>query len=125
MSTTINPEWKQLDFQNDVRPVQLTKLNRHKVQIAEVAKKMDDNNKQNLTQIDGVYKETAELESQFITTKMENMNLVNDCEMNGIKFLHEFAQNCRKTESLSDQIHSIKTIIAMLNNEVTLQELET
>jgi len=55
---------------------------------------------------------------------MENMNLINTSEMNGIKFLHSFAENNRKSESLNDQINSIKTIIAMLNNEVTLAELE-
>ena len=119
MSTTIDAEWKELDFQNDVRPVQLNKLNKHRDQIADVAKKMDHNNNQNLAQIDAVYKETAELESQFITTKMENMNLINTSEMNGVKFLHSFAENSRKTESLAEQINSIKTVIALLNNEVT------
>lgn len=32
----IDQEWKELDFQNEVRPQQLTKLARHKEQIASV-----------------------------------------------------------------------------------------
>lgn len=40
-----------------------------------------------MAQIDMSYKETAELERQLIAKKMENMNLINDSEMEGIKFL--------------------------------------
>lgn len=55
---------------------------------------------------------------------MENMNLINTSEMNGMKFLHSFAEGNRKSESLNDQINSIKNIMAMLNNEVSLTELD-
>jgi hypothetical protein len=52
-----------LDFQNDVRPAQLKKLGVHKDGIAEVAQKMEINNRENLEQIDIAYKETADLEA--------------------------------------------------------------
>lgn len=60
---SLNPEWRNLDFQNDVRPVQLQKLSQHKQVIASTQKQMDENNQRNLDQIDGIYKDTTETES--------------------------------------------------------------
>lgn len=51
------------------------------------------------------YKETAELERQLIEKKMENMNLINDSEMEGIKFLQKFGECTRDSESLNGQIN--------------------
>lgn len=73
-----------------MRPAQLGKMQKHKDQIADVQAKMDKTNQENLEQIDAIYKETNELEGQFISKKMENMNLINDSEMNGIRFIHSF-----------------------------------
>lgn len=50
---------------------------------------MDENNQGNLDAIDAIYKESTDFEARFINKKMENMNLINDSEMNGIKFLHQ------------------------------------
>ena len=44
----LDPDWKALDFQEDVRPVQLQKLDQHRDQIALIARQMDDNNNRNL-----------------------------------------------------------------------------
>lgn len=51
---------------------------------------------------------------------MENMNLINQSELNGIKFLHQYSQNDRQLDSIVDQINSVRYIIALLNNEVSL-----
>jgi len=67
-----------------VRPAQLKKLAGHKDEIADIARKIDDNNNSNLQQIDSLYKETAELEGQFISKKMTNMNLINEMEKNSL-----------------------------------------
>lgn len=48
------------------------------------------------------------------------MNNIIDSELLGIKFLHQFGANSRQEESLNSQINSIKHIIKMLNNELTL-----
>ena len=120
----LDPDWKALDFQEDVRPVQLQKLDQHRDQIALIARQMDDNNNRNLAQIDLLYKDAAEYEKQFIGQKMENMNLTNEYEMQGIKFLHEFDHTTRQTESVNNQINSIKQIIAMIQNELSLAETD-
>lgn len=57
--------------------------------IASTQQKMDENNQGNLDAIDAIYKESTDFEARFINKKMENMNLINDSEMNGIKFLHQ------------------------------------
>jgi len=103
-----------------VRPHQLKKLAEHKEVIAEISAKMEQNNSDNLAQIDAAYSETTELEAQFINKKQENMNTIIDSELLGIKFLHQFGANCRQEESLNSQINSIKHIIKMLKNEITL-----
>jgi NhaP-type Na+/H+ and K+/H+ antiporter len=45
------------------------------------------NNERNLSQIDLHYKDTSQLEKQLISKKMDNMGIVTDSEMEGIKFL--------------------------------------
>ena len=123
--TQLNPEWKALDFQQDVRPAQLKKLAGHKDEIADIARKIDENNNSNLQQIDSLYKETAELEGHFISKKMTNMNLINDMEKNSLEFLNQMGETNRETESLNSQINSIQRVLALLNNEATLAENET
>lgn len=120
MATPTNSEWRNLDFQNDVRPVQLQKLAQHKEEIAVTQQKMDENNHRNLEQIDLIYKDTTEVEAEFIGKKMENMNLINQSELSGIKFLHEYAQNDRQIDSIVDQINAVRYTIALLNNEVSI-----
>lgn len=85
---------------------------------------MDENNQQNLDQIDSIYNDTTSLEAQFIGKKMENMNLINNSELTGIKFLHQYAQNDRQIDSLNEQINSIRQIMAMLDNEISISELD-
>jgi len=51
--------------------------------------------------IDSIYKTTAETEKQFIGKKMENMNMLFDNEMEGLKFLNEVGQLTRESESLN------------------------
>lgn len=120
----LDPEWQALDFQRDVRVTQLRKLANQQEQIAQIGDQLQDQNEQNLAQIDMSYKETAELERQLIAKKMENMNLINDSEMEGIKFLQQFGECTRDSESLNGQINQIQLIIAMLQNELSLTEVE-
>ena len=84
------------------RPDQLEKLAMHNEEIANTQQKIDANNERNLDQIDQIYKETTELENQFIGKKTENMNLINESEMNGIRFLNKTAENNRGIESVND-----------------------
>ena len=102
----------------------MQKLSAHKDYIADVAHKMDENNKQNLEQIDTAYKETAELESQFISSKMENANLITLSEMNALKFMHNFNGENRSMETLNSQVNTIRLIISMLNKEMNLAGVE-
>lgn len=37
--------------------------------------------------------------------KMENMNLVNQYEIEGIKFIQEFGEKSRETEAINSQIN--------------------
>lgn len=120
----LDPEWQALDFQRDVRATQLRKLAAQQEQIAQIGDQLQENNEQNLAQIDQSYKETAELERKLIAKKMENMNLINDSEMEGIKFLQQFGECTRDSESLNTQINQIQLIIAMLQNELSLAEVE-
>lgn len=120
----LDPEWQALDFQRDVRVTQLRKLANQQEQIAQIGDQLQDQNEQNLAQIDMSYKETAELERQLIAKKMENMNLINDSEMEGIKFLQMFGECTRDSESLNGQINQIQLIIAMLQNELSLADVE-
>ena len=85
---------------------------------------MKINNDENLKQIDQSYKETTKLEEQFIGKKMENMKLINDSEMEGIKFLHKFGETTRVNESLNEQINQIKHIMALLQNELSITECD-
>ena len=55
---------------------------------------------------------------------MENMNLINDSEMEGIKFLQQFGECTRDSESLNSQINNVQLIIAMLTNELSLATVE-
>lgn len=50
---------------------------------------------------------------------MENMNLINDSEMEGIKFLQQFGEVTRESDSLNQQINQIQVIIAMIQNEIS------
>ena len=74
-------------------------------QIAQLAEQLQANNDKNLAQIDASYAETDLLEKQFIEKKMENMNLVNESEMEGIKFLHNFGECTRESESVNASIN--------------------
>lgn len=85
---------------------------------------MEDNNANNLRQIDLIYKEATEVENQFIDKKMLNMGCINLIERNGLKFLQQFAEINRDNESLNDQINSVRTVISMLNNEMSKAEME-
>ena len=85
---TLDPEWRALDFQKDIRQKQLKKLSSYQEEITQIGDQLQEQNEQNLAQIDMSYKETADLERKLITKRMENMNLINDSEMEGIKFLH-------------------------------------
>ena len=108
-----------------MRPAQLKKLSAHNDYIADVAHKMDQNNGQNLEQVDTAYKETADLESKFISKKMENANLITVSEMNALKFMHNFNGENRNMETLNSQVNTIRLIISMLNKEMNLAEVET
>ena len=108
----------------DVRPAQMQKLENQLRHIAQIGQQLQANNDQNLAQIDSSYKETAQLEKQFIDKKMENMNLINESEMEGIKFLHQFGETTRETESLNSQINQIQYIVALLQNELSQAETE-
>ncbi len=77
-----------------------------------------------MAHIDVKYKEDDTLEKQFISTKMENMNLINQSEMEGMKFLQQLGECNRDSESLNQQINQIQTIIAMLQNEVSQADCE-
>jgi hypothetical protein len=44
----MDPEWKKLDFQNEVRPEQLDKLDHHQEQIEAIDKKLQSTNDANL-----------------------------------------------------------------------------
>jgi len=59
------------------------------------------------------------IEKEFIEKKMENMNLVNESEMEGIKFLQKFGECTRESESVNASINQIQYIIAMLQNELS------
>jgi hypothetical protein len=47
-----------------------------------------------------LYEETAQLEKNFINQKQLNTNLINEAEMEGVKFLHEFGELSREQQSL-------------------------
>lgn len=113
-----------MDFQREVRPEQLSKLDVQRKQIDQHGQQLQANNDRNLAQIDASYKDTAELESQFISKKDENMNLINESEMEGIKFLQNFGTTTGETDSLNNQLNSIEYIIAILKREVVKAELE-
>ena len=85
---------------------------------------MDENNNKNLEQIDIAYKETAALESEFISKKMENANLITLSEMNALKFMHNFNGENRNMETLNSQVNTIRLIISMLNKEMNLADME-
>ena len=103
----LDPEWQALDFERDVRATQLRKLATQQEQIAQIGDQLQENNEQNLAQIDESNKETAELERKLIAKKMENMNLINDSEIEGIKFLQQFGECTRDSESLNAQVNQI------------------
>lgn len=50
---------------------------------------------------------------------MDNMSLVTESEMEGIKFLQSFGESTRDSESLNSQINQIQQIIGMLQNELS------
>lgn len=52
------------------------------------------------------------------------MNLINESELEGIKFLQQFGQCTRETESLNNQINQIQQLIAMLKNEISQADFE-
>jgi hypothetical protein len=81
--------------------VQLAKLAEHRVEIQDRAQIQDETNNEHLDKIDKVYLETQSLEAQFISKKMDNSNLITEFETNGLKFLHQFNQTSRETESIN------------------------
>ena len=56
MPKQLSEEWKALDFQNEVRPIQLDKLKVQLNQIAKIGQELQANNKNSLGQIDASYK---------------------------------------------------------------------
>ena len=50
---------------------------------------------------------------------MDNMGIVTDSEMEGIKFLQSFGETTRDSESVNSQINQIQQIIGMLQNELS------
>ena len=84
---TIDNEWKNLDFQAEVRPKQQRLLQGICQEVDQIGDKLQANNERNLGQIDLHYKDTSQLEKQLISKKMDNMGIVTDSEMEGIKFL--------------------------------------
>jgi len=52
------------------------------------------------------------------------MNLINESELEGIKFLQQFGQCTRESESLNNQINQIELVIAMLKNEISQADFE-
>ena len=119
-----DPERQALDFDKDVRAAQLRKLSAQQEQIAQTGGQLRRQNEKNLAKVDTSYKETTELESQLIVHKMENMNLITDSEMEGIKFLRHSGERNRDSQSLNGQINQIQLIIAMLQKEFSLAQVE-
>ena len=50
------------------------------------------------------------------------MNLVNSSEVEGMKFLQNFGQCTRESESLNAQINSIELLVAMIRQESALAD---
>ena len=116
---TIDNEWKNLDFQAEVRPKQQRLLQGICQEVCQIGDKLQANNERNLSQIDLHYKDTSQLEKQLISKKMDNMGIVTDSEMEGIKFLQSFGETTRDSESVNSQINQIQQIIGMLQNELS------
>jgi hypothetical protein len=107
-----------------VRPDQLKKLKRTRGEIGELASRLQNANDKNLSSIDAAYKQTAGLERELLDKRDENMNLINESEIEGIKFLQAFGQCTAETESVNAQINSIQLVIAMLKQQVAVAALE-
>ena len=65
------------------------------------------------------YKDTSTMEKQLISKKMDNMGIVTESEMEGIKFLQSFGESTRDSESINSQINQIQQVIGMLQNELS------
>lgn len=97
-----NEIWQNLDFQQEVRPVQLKKMDKERDHIEQIAKELQLHNEKNLAQIDIAAKQTDDLEKKLIDRKMDNENLITETETNRLKFIQQFAETSRGTESLND-----------------------
>ena len=59
------------------------------------------------------------MEKQLISSRMDNMGLVTESEMEGIKFLQSFGETTRDSDSINMQINQIQQIIGLLQNEMS------
>ena len=103
----LEPERQVLDFDRDVRSVQLSKLTAERKQISEIGSQQWRQNQQSLAHVDSSHKHAAELESNLIVSKMDNMNLATTSEVEGIKFLGHCGERSRDSQSLNSQINQI------------------
>jgi hypothetical protein len=101
MQRTVDHEWKNLDFQAEVRPKQQLLLSGICQEVSQIGNKLQANNDRSLSQIDLHYKDTSQLEKQLISKKMDNMGIVTESEMEGIKFLQSFGESTRDSESIN------------------------
>ena len=117
-------QWKDLDFQTGVRPEQLAQLQKHRETIGDLASRLANANEKNLSSIDTAYKQTATMERDLLAKRDENMNLINEAEIEGVKFLQGFGQCTAETESVNQQINSIQLVISMLRQQLATAALE-
>lgn len=107
-----------------MRPEQLKLLRKRRGEIGELATRLANANDKNLSAIDAAYKQTATVERELLDKRDENMNLINESEIEGVKFLQAFGQCTAETESVNQQINSIQLVIAMLKQQVAVAALE-
>lgn len=77
-------------------------MENERVHIEQIAKELQLHNEKNLAQIDIAAKQTDDLEKKLIDKKMDNENLITETETNRLKFIQQFAETSRGTESLND-----------------------
>ena len=63
----IDEKWKALDFQDDVRPEQQSKLNGISQEVTQIDQKLQANNDRHLAQIDASYSQTSQLEKDLVS----------------------------------------------------------
>jgi hypothetical protein len=49
---------------------------------------------------------------------MDNENLITETETNRLKFIQQFAETSRGTESLNEQVNMVQYTIQLLKNEL-------